>query len=168
MTAIVLNEHNINLVNSLRNAAMKSSADFNVVKFFAEFEYASARLALFATSGVPELATLAGRVAENLFRQPVERLQPAAQQAPARAQAEPLFVKPLVPSPSRYISAKELMNGLAVDAAGFRSLLFVLQLENTSCTADLVALLPRFQKLLAARVGATAATAVVDQVSRVL
>lgn len=170
MTALVLNERNIDLVNSLRNAAMKASADFNAVKFFADFEYARACLARFATSGVPELAALAGRASENLFRQPAAERPQVALPEPVRAQAPAAapIVEVIAPTSNRYTPAKELMNGLAVDAAGLRSMLFVLQLERASCTADLIALLPRFQKLLSRSIGEMAAGVMVEQVRRVL
>ena len=64
----VLSERNIVLVNSLRNAALKSSSDFNAVKFFADLSYAKECLVRFERSEVPELAALAVRAKESLFR----------------------------------------------------------------------------------------------------
>jgi hypothetical protein len=71
-------------------------------------------------------------------------------------------------SSMRYAAAKELMNGLVVDAVGLRSLLFVLSLEKTSSLADLAALLPRFEKLVSKSVGPVAARTMTAQMRKVL
>jgi hypothetical protein len=153
------------LVNSLRNAALKSSADFNAVRFFADLDYARHSLARFAASGIPELVSLASRASESLFRtapQPaaktVERLTPSAGAAQSHRLTES----------QRFVAAKELMNGLVVDAAGFRSVLFVLKLERASTCADLANLIPKFQDVLARSVGQVAAVAMTNQVRALL
>jgi hypothetical protein len=156
---VVLNERNIVLVNSLRNAALKSSTDFNTLKFFADVEYAQASLSRFAMSGVPELAALAAGARDSLFA--------PATAAPAE-EKKPAATTVRLSSPQRYIAAKELMNGLVVDAVGLRSVFFVLQLERTCVAADLEALMPRFHKLIAKRVGDVVASAMVAQVRRVI
>lgn len=156
---LVLSDHNITVVNALRSAAQKASMDFNVVKFFADVGYAEASLIRFATSGHVDLAALAAKASDSLSR---AALPPGAAPAPAAMQQAPA-------SPAqRYTAAKELMNGLAVDAAGLRSVLFVLQLERSATLADLAALLPRFETLVSKRVGAFAAQAMVAQMRNVL
>jgi hypothetical protein len=163
---VVLNERNIVLVNSLRNAALKSSTDFNTLKFFADFEYAKASLSRFAKSGVPELANLAAKARDNLF-------EPASAAAPGAARTPAEEPKPAAPAvrlspPQRYLAAKELMNGMVVDAVGLRSVFFVLQLECTAVAADLEALMPRFHKLIAKSVGDAVASIMVGQVRKVI
>jgi hypothetical protein len=164
-----LSDHNISLVNTLRNVARRASFDFNVVKFFADDTYAQASLVRFKDSGHSELAALADQAGDSLL--------PAIEQAPA-AQAMPtVAVAARQPPPrptaqaastTRYAAAKELMNGLVVDAVGLRSLLFVLSLENTSSVAELAALLPRFEKLVSQSVGPVVARAMTVQMRRVL
>jgi hypothetical protein len=163
---VVLNERNIVLVNSLRNAALKSSTDFNTLKFFADFEYARASLSRFVMSGVPELAALAAGARDSLF-DPASAAAPDVSRAPAK-EPKPAATAPRLTSPQRYIAAKELMNGLAVDAVGLRSVFFVLQLERTSVAADLEALMPRFHKLIAKSIGDAVASLMVAQVRKVL
>jgi hypothetical protein len=165
---LALSDNNISLVNALRNVARKASIDFNIVKFFADVDYAKSSLARFASSGNSELAALASQATDSLFQPdaPTQRVEPAptldAKAAlPAVKVAEPM-------STTRYVAAKELMNGLVVDAAGFRSLLFVLQLEQSASTADLVALLPRFERLVSKTVGPVAAQAMTLQIRQVL
>lgn len=165
---VVLNERNIVLVNSLRNAALKSSTDFNTLKFFADFEYAKASLARFALSGVPELVALAARARDSLL-DPASAAVPAPDAAPAptrEPKPAPTAVRPS--SPQRYTAAKTLMNGLVVDAVGLRSVFFVLQLERTCVAADLEALMPRFHKLIAKGVGDAVASIMVAQVRKVI
>lgn len=173
----VLTEHNIVLVNSLRNVALKSSADFNAVKFFADFNYAKDCLSRFEHSGIPELSALARKAADALFGPPAPRPAVAPPQHQLQAEA-PLLnhpeeaaaplgapAKPLSDF-QRFMAAKELVNSLVVDAVGLRSFFFVLQLERCNTGADLAALMPKFQQLLAKGMGAFAADAVVAQVKR--
>lgn len=176
-TALVLNTRTIDLVNSLRNEAAKSKAEFNVLRFFAEPDYASTCLRQLTDSGMPRLASLAREAAATLFSPPTlggddAAISPgiaSAQRAGRPAAPTAVFVEELAPSAARrYTPAKELMNSLAVDAAGLRSVLFVLQLERTSTVNDLQGLLPRFEKLLAKSVGSIAASAMTEQVRQVL
>lgn len=166
----VLSERNIVLVNSLRNAALKSSSDFNAVKFFADLSYAKECLVRFERSEVPELAALAVRAKESLFR---------VAPHPAVLPVAPLGVAPLpaaLPANEpaamavgeRFTATKELMNGLVVDAVGLRSFFFVLKLERCASTEDLKDLLPAFHKLLAKGMGGYAADMVMAQVRRTL
>ena len=164
----VLSERNIVLVNSLRNAALKSSSDFNAVKFFADFKYAKECLLRFERSEVPELAALAVRAKESLFR-PAPPARPAAsvEIAPMPA-AQPANEPAAMTAGERFTATKELMNGLVVDAVGLRSFFFVLKLERCDNAADLKHLLPAFHKLLAKGMGAYAADMVMAQVRRTL
>lgn len=167
--AVVLSTQNIDLVNSLRNEAAKSKAEFNVVRFFAEPEYAATCLRQLAESGMPRLAMLAREASDTLFGASPTTATGRNTTPPGGGAGTSAFVEELAPSaPRRYTPAKELMNGMAVDAAGLRSVLFVLQLERTSTVEDLRALLPRFEKLLSKTVGPIAASAMVGQVRQLL
>jgi hypothetical protein len=152
---VVLNQRNMIVVNSLRHAALKASTEFNSARFFSDGEYAKASLSRLSMSRIPELAALAKGARESLFASsavaPIDTSKAAS-------------VAPAPSLPQRYVAAKELMNGMAVDAAGLRSALFVLTLERTSVAADLEALLPRFHKLIARGVGDAAASILVSQV----
>jgi hypothetical protein len=165
---LVLSDRNIALVNSLRQGALKASIDFNVVKFFADVDYAKASLARFVGSGNAALVALADQANDSMFEPVIQARMAevlpavAAPAVGAALKAAPSF------SPARYAAAKELMNGLVVDAAGLRSLLFVLKLESSSSLADLVALLPRFEKLVSKTVGPVAAHAMAAQIRKVL
>jgi hypothetical protein len=163
-----LSDRNIAVVNSLRSAAQKASIDFNIVKFFADVDYAQSSLARFASSGNSALAALADKASDSLLRPalPMPRFDVTLPLGPPGTQ--PTRSPAPASSALRYTAAKELMNGLAVDAAGLRSVLFVLQLERTTTLADLAALLPRFEKLVGKRVGPVAAQAMAAQMRNVL
>ncbi len=165
---VALNDSNIALVNSLRRGAQKASIDFNVVKFFADLDYARTSLARLAGSGNSALVALADEASDSMF----EPTGPAvlAEALPALA-ARTTHTTPKTTrsvDPVRYAAAKELMNGLVVDAVGLRSLFFVLKLERTASLADLGALLPSFEKLVSKSVGAVAARAMAMQIRKVL
>lgn len=173
----VLTEYNIVLVNSLRNVALKSSADFNAVKFFADLGYAKDCLSRFEHSGIPELSALARKATDALFGPPAPRAAVVPPQRSVHADvrqpnhpeeaAAPLAAefKPLTDF-QRFMAAKELMNSLVVDAVGLRSFFFVLKLERCNAGPDLAALMPQFQRHLSKGMGAFAADAVVAQVRR--
>lgn len=165
---LALSDQNISLVNALRNVAQRASFDFNVVKFFADDTYAKASLVRFQNSGHSELAALADQAGDSLL--PAIEPTPIAEVLPSVAATRKVAPpKPAqLTSTTRYAAAKELMNGLVVDAVGLRSLLFVLSLEKTSSVADLAALLPRFEKLVGKSVGPVAARAMTAQMRRVL
>jgi hypothetical protein len=165
---LALSDHNISLVNSLRNVAQRASFDFNIVKFFADDDYAKSSLVRFKTSGNSELAALADKAVSSLLQPAVHTRH--AEVLPTAAATEVRLAPKAAPAAStvRYAAAKELMNGLVVDAAGLRSLLFVLSLESSSSLADLVALLPRFEKLVSKSVGPVAAQAMTAQIRKVL
>ena len=160
--SLALNDYNLVLVNSLRNVALKSSADFNAVKFFADFNYAKACLATFAKSGIPELAALAARANEALFS-PSKNHEPLLEIADAKA--SPL---PVLRSGQRFTAAKELMNSLVVDAVGLRSVLFMLKLERCMTSTNLIDLMDPFRKLLTKRVGSVVASSMTRQVHQLL
>jgi hypothetical protein len=165
---LALSDHNISLVNALRNVARRASFDFNVVKFFADDTYAKASLVRFQNSGHSELAALADQAGDSLLPA-VEPAPIAGNLASTMAARQVLPPKPAQRASSmRYAAAKELMNGLVVDAVGLRSLLFVLSLEKTSSLADLAALLPRFEKLVSKSVGPVAAGTMTAQMRKVL
>jgi hypothetical protein len=163
---VVLNQRNMVVVTALRNAALKASAEFNTVRFFADIDYAKASLSRLSMSGVAELAALAAGARDSLFA-PVSAAESGGMRKPAD---EPNAAATAVASssPQRYIAAKALMNVMVVDAAGLRSVFFVLQLERTSVAADLEALLPRFHKLIARNVGDATASVLVTQVRQAL
>jgi hypothetical protein len=162
---VALSDRNIALVNSLRRGAQKASMDFNVVKFFADLDYAKTSLARFAGSGNSALVALADEASDSMFEPTVQAVVAEALPAVA-ARSTPKAAQ--FADPVRYAAAKELMNGLVVDAVGLRSLFFVLKLESTSSLADLGALLPSFEKLVSKSVGTVAARAMAMQIRKVL
>lgn len=159
--ALSLSERNIVLVNSLRNTARKRAIDFNFVKFFADSEYATTCLAKFENSDDAELSTLASMTNESLFQS--FDSDPAGFD-PFEPEEAP---RPLSPQ-RRATAAKELMNGLVVDAVGLRSFLFVLKLERIQAAEDLLPLLPQFERLLTQKAGPIAARHVTQQVRSML
>jgi hypothetical protein len=162
---VALSDRNIALVNSLRRGAQKASIDFNVVKFFADLDYAKTSLARFAGSGNSALVALADEASDSMFEHTVQAV--VAEALPAVAPSTAARTARSV-DPVRYAAAKELMNGLAVDAVGLRSVFFVLKLESTASLADLAALLPSFEKLVSKSVGPVAAQAMAMQIRKVL
>ena len=160
--SLALNDYNLVLVNSLRNVALKSSADFNAVKFFADLNYAKTCLVTFAKSGIPELAELAARATEALFNpsKPLGSLPNAMDVEAPSPQA--------LGSGRRFTAAKELMNSLVVDAVGLRSVLFVLKLERCMTSTNLIDLMDPFRKLLTKRVGSVVASSMTRQVHQLL
>jgi hypothetical protein len=162
----LLNDQTISVVNSLRNMAVKAKVDFNAVRFFADAGYARHCIAACERSSRPELAALAGRASQALFgatavtgtREPAS--QPVALPSQGEWAAEPQVEK--------FIAARTLMNNLAVDSSGLMSLAYVLRLERAASTSDLLALMPPLQKMVARRLGASAAQALMAQVSHVL
>jgi hypothetical protein len=68
----------------------------------------------------------------------------------------------------RFTVARKLMNDTAVDALGFRVILFTLKLEKCFTTQDLRALLPEFRQSLTKSRGAEFAASVTDRIGAVL
>lgn len=56
------NNSNLQLVSRLRDAALRSAADFSITSFFADPVYADACLLAFEACGAPELSALATQV----------------------------------------------------------------------------------------------------------
>jgi hypothetical protein len=163
---LTLNNDSLVLANNLRGAAMRASNEFNIVHFFADLDYAKTCLAKFASSDVPELATLAAAAARTLF--PGDASGPAKTAATAQSPAETDTGAAGLSAGQRFTAAKELMNGLAVDAVGLRSFFFVLKLEKCGSGKELFGLMDGFQKLLVKGIGETTASAMTVQVRQLL
>jgi len=157
-----LNDANLVLVSRLRHAALKSSADFSIASFFDDPVYADACLIAFDGCETPELSSLATQVLDA-------RCEVWNEDASSEATASPAtHAEPRPSSAQRFTAAKELMNGLAVEAVGVRSFFFVLKLETCSTCAELSELLDAFQKLLAKGRGEVAASVMVQPVRQLL
>ena len=163
---LILNNDNLVLANNLRGAAMRASNEFNIVRFFADTEYAKTSLAKFAGCDVPELSALASSAARILF--PGDISVPIKTVAPAQAVPKTSTSAADLSAGQRFTAAKELMNSLAVDAVGLRSFFFVLKLEKCGSGKELFGLMEGFQKLLGKGTGEVTASAMTVQVRQLL
>jgi hypothetical protein len=164
--SIALSNSNLLLINQLRNAGQKASVPVNIVKFFADGQYAQVTLARCKVSVNAELRRLAGQVERSLFgstaRSNADHDATPAATLGDTSQAEALNAT------ERFVATKQFMTAAAADAAGLRSFLFVLKLEKTSSVADLQGLLGDFQKVLAKGVGWTIAQDITTRAARLL
>ena len=160
--SIALSNSNLLLINKLRNAGQKASVPVNIVKFFADRPYAQATLARCAASVNAELSRLAAEVERTLFG------SGAAHDATSAATPSDTSQTQELNATERFVAAKQFMTAAAADAAGLRSFLFVLKLEQTSNLADLHGLLGHFQKVLAKGIGWTIAQDITTRAARLL
>jgi hypothetical protein len=154
-----LNHRNLMLVNQLRNQALGASKDFNALRFFADIDYANATLIELGKSSSTELRALVVGARSALFPAPATPQQPPA---PAAREAKDDSAV------QRFVTAKEMMNALVVDAAGLRSFFIVLKLEKCSAMPDLVALLGDFERVLARGAGAIIAAQMTQRMRALL
>jgi hypothetical protein len=154
-----LNHRNLMLVNQLRNQALGASKDFNALRFFADVDYANATLVELSKSSSAELRALVVSARSALFP-PAAALQQPPAPAPPAAKDDGAV--------QRFVTAKEMMNALVVDAAGLRSFFIVLKLERCSTMPDLVALLGDFERVLGRGAGAIIAAQMTQRMRALL
>jgi hypothetical protein len=86
----------------------------------------------------------------------IEPIAIPAAGAPARAAAhETVLTAPARTSLDRYADGKRYLCETATDKLGLRSFLFVLRIEKCASAADLMELLPEFERALARRIDET-------------
>jgi hypothetical protein len=157
MTALPMNELTIRLANDLRNLAEQSSAKFDVLKFFANADYARETIERLMTSELSALASLARNAHAALFTVAAEAETEAPAARPAAAPARIARAQTALTPVQRFSAIKDLMTALSVDASGMASFLFILKLEKCSSIGELKNLLPALQKLLIKKRGESAA-----------
>jgi hypothetical protein len=158
MTALVMNESNIALINNLRNVAAKTSTKIDIMKFFSDDDYARSTIKQLTHSEFLPLSEMARNVYEILF---------GPNRRTAVASLSDRREKTLT-SIERFAAIKDLMTNLAVDASGFNSFLFILKLEKCDSIDELKALLPKLRKFLLSKRGEPLAAPVIKQMEILL
>ena len=121
---MVLNQSNLVLVNRMRIAAQRESSELDILRFFADLDYARSRLLAFVATGKPELAALARRTASTVLASDAPARAPAAAAAAAEPAAALAAVAPAVhqastaPAQHHLPTAPALHPGLVAPAVG--------------------------------------------------
>ena len=121
---MVLNQSNLVLVNRMRIAAQRESSELDILRFFADLDYARSRLLAFVATGKPELAALARRTASTVLASDAPAQAPAAAAAAAEPAAALAAVAPAVhqastaPAQHHLPTAPALHPGLVAPAVG--------------------------------------------------
>lgn len=108
---LVLNHSNLMLVNRIRIEAQRESTDLDILRFFADLDYARSRLLAFVATGRPALSSLARDAADKMLPR---RTAPAPDAATVARPASPVAARPVPRTPALVFAQPGSVSALPV------------------------------------------------------